>query len=626
MIFSYVCEVIPVLREKTIIKSRKKSVIKISLSEKLILYFLTLGLGAIAVITVFSFYSTKKALLNRTFDQLTSLRIVKKHQVELFFADRLKDITLLSESEDSRKIIGDLYIYSKETSLSNDEQGKKQLLVGFAGYLKKYTSLNSYFNSICVFNLNKPALKGNFSDPENVEIGPADSAEYITLYSQPLRGGVLLKDEIIDRKTREPKMFLVSSIEIPHLKGVYGKLILELSVDAINTIMLNNNPESGLGLTGETYLVGNDYLMRSTSRFQPASILRTKVETESAVDAFSDKEGFIISNDYRNIPVLSSYSKIQVPGLNWAILAEIDLKEAMVPIYKMRNSILFLSIMIAVVFFMFVFIIAKRITRPVIELKNAAIRVGQGQYDIHLPIQTGDEIGALTDSFNSMAGQIKEKTLELENERKGRLRSVFDGEEIERQRLSRELHDGIGQYLIALKLRMESLSYSDHPGKKENIREVIDMFDTTIDEIRRISNNLMPSVLDAFGITMAIRNLCNETGENAGTPIDFECSGDLEEMPAKITTYIFRIAQEALNNIVKHSYATSVRLRLSREDDSVMLTVIDNGIGFDPVRASESGGNGLHNMRERVDLLHGSFKIDSVINHGTTLTVMVPLN
>lgn len=596
---------------------------KISLSEKLILYFLTLGLGAICIITVFSFYSTKKALMNRTFDQLTSLRIVKKHQIELFFDDRLKDIALLSESEDTKKIIGDYNNYTNDYFFSRKNQDKDMLCAAFKGYLKKYTSLNSYFKSIYIVNFNKPALKGNFRDSVNVGLVQLDSGNF-TLYSQPVHQGILIQDEILDKGTKEPAMYLVSCIEIPGMKGVYGILILELSVDAINTIMLNNNPESGLGQTGETYLVGSDWLMRSTSRFQANSILRTRVKTKSVLAAFQDKEGSMITNDYRNIPVLSSYSKILIPGLNWAILAEIDLKEAMVPIYKMRNSILFLSIMIAVIFFMFVFIIAKRITRPVIELKNAAIRVGQGQYDIHLPIQTNDEIGALTDSFNSMAGQIKEKTYELEKERIGRLRSVFDGEEIERQRLSRELHDGIGQYLIALKLRLEGLSYSDSPRMKENIQELIDMFDSTIDEIRRISNNLMPSVLDAFGITIALRNLCHETGENTDTNVGFECYGNLEEMHAKINTYIFRIAQEALNNIVKHSEATDVKIILSRKNDTVTLTIMDNGKGFDPGKAANGGGNGLHNMRERVNLLHGSFGIDSKINHGTKITIVVP--
>jgi signal transduction histidine kinase len=598
---------------------------KISLSEKLILYFLTLGLGAIALITVFSFYSTKKALLTRTFDQLTSLRIVKKHQIELFFSDRLKDIALLSEAEDTRKIMGDFYIFSKENHLRYKDQDKEMLLNAFNGYIKKYTSLNSYFKSISLVNFNRSFLKGTFNDPEKVDLKLPDTVENSILYSRPAREGILIKDEILDKKTHEPGMYLVSGISIPGTNGLYGKVILELSVDAINAIMLNNNPESGLGLTGETYIIGSDYLMRSASRFQLNSILRTKVETEPAVDAFHDKEGSVITNDYRNIPVLSSYSRILVPGLNWAILAEIDLKEAMVPIYKMRNSIILLSSMIAFVFFMFVFIIAKRITRPVIELKNAAIRVGQGQYDINLPITTGDEIGALTESFNSMAGQIKEKTIELEREKTGRLRSVFDGEEIERQRLSRELHDGIGQYLIALKLRLENLSYSDSPKMKENIREVVDMFDNTIDEIRRMSNNLMPSVLDAFGITIALRNLCHETGDSTGMNVSFESSGNMEEIGSKVKTYLFRIAQEALNNIVKHSNAVKVKIRLSRKEDVITLTILDNGIGFDPLRASDGGGNGLHNMRERAELLHGSFAIESKINQGTTITVAVPV-
>jgi HAMP domain-containing protein len=225
-------------------------------------------------------------------------------------------------------------------------------------------------------------------------------------------------------------------------------LVISVSIDAINEIMITNDSLSGLGQSGETYLVGSDYLMRSTSRFLPASILRTRVETPAARYALAGNPGTSIVHDYRGIPVLSSYGMIQVPGLQWVLLAEIDEQEAMIPVRSILTKILIISTIIIIVYFTLVFIIARQITKPLIRLRNAATNLGEGRFDIEVPVYTHDEIGALTESFNIMARQIREKTTELQQERFGRMRSVIDGEEMERQRLSRELHDGIGQLLI----------------------------------------------------------------------------------------------------------------------------------------------------------------------------------
>ena len=99
------------------------------------------------------------------------------------------------------------------------------------------------------------------------------------------------------------------------------------------------------------------------------------------------------------------------------------------------------------------------------------------------------------------------------------LRSFLEGEEKERQRLSRELHDGIGQYLIAIKMKLESLLYLDQSEVKEHITRIKEDFDKTVEEIRRISNNLKPTVLEAFGIVYALRNLCVETSEQTGIKV-----------------------------------------------------------------------------------------------------------
>ena len=205
------------------------------------------------------------------------------------------------------------------------------------------------------------------------------------------------------------------------------------------------------------------------------------------------------------------------------------------------------------------------------------------------------------------------------------LKSFLEGEEKERQRLSRELHDGIGQYLIAIKMKLESLLYLDPLEIKEQISKIRIDFDIVVEEIRRISNNLMPSVLEAFGIVFAIRNLCVETSDQTGLRIALDFKGDLESLNRTIKTYLFRITQEVLNNTVKHAKATAVELNLTRRKEDVLFTISDDGKGFNLRELKHGAGHGMNNTRERVNLLNGSIDIDSQVNKGTRITINIPL-
>ncbi len=206
----------------------------------------------------------------------------------------------------------------------------------------------------------------------------------------------------------------------------------------------------------------------------------------------------------------------------------------------------------------------------------------------------------------------------------GELRSLIDGQEIERQRLSRELHDGIGQALIAIKMRLDSLSFLEEQEIKENLSQIQGRIDHIIDEIRRISTDLMPAVLDEFGIVIALRNLCLDTAENSGIRIDFEFSGKADELSKKVKTYLYRIVQESLHNVVKHSLATEVSVRLYLDNVRIRLVIRDNGRGFLRKNLPADSGHGLPNMNDRVRLLHGTLDIDSEPGKGTIIIVNIP--
>ncbi len=220
--------------------------------------------------------------------------------------------------------------------------------------------------------------------------------------------------------------------------------------------------------------------------------------------------------------------------------------------------------------------------------------------------------------------RIRTQEDELQREKLRRLRSVIDGQDQERNRLARELHDGIGQSLIAVKLQLENAETQNYSMMRAGIDSAKNMIDNTIEDVRRVCNALLPAALNEFGIVSTLRALCSELGSLAGFIGVFENEGSLERMSKKSQVYLYRIAQEALNNIAKHARATQVVMKLTRENNIVTLQVSDNGKGFifDPVYVAQR--NGLQNMRERTQLLQGEFSIKSEPGSGTAILVSIP--
>ncbi|MCF8304074.1 MAG: HAMP domain-containing protein [Bacteroidales bacterium] len=421
-----------------------------------------------------------------------------------------------------------------------------------------------------------------------------------------------------------PLLFLVAPVANEQTGNISGAVALHISQSSINAMLRSHHLNNGLGQSGESYLVGNDYFMRSDSRFIKNSVSGIKVNSKAVFNAFEKKEGTSIIKDYRGIEVLSSYSKLNIPGLNWIILSEIDTREALASVNEIRNNILLISTVIALILFIYAFFASARFTSPIIKLKKATQQIGSGNFEPKLDIHSNDEIGDLVKSFKNMMDQLKIMTTELKLERFKRLRSVIDGQEIERQRLSRELHDGLGQLMIALKLKLENTHGADFHQTRKIIQEVNESFDLTIEEIRRISNNLMPAVLNEFGIVNAVRSLAEDIEEHSGITVNFVSTNINTPLNRKHKTYLYRIVQEALNNAVKHAKASLIKLELYQTDHCIHITVEDNGCGFDYDESINNSGNGINNMSERCSLIQGQFNIKTAPGKGTIVRAIIP--
>ena len=206
---------------------------------------------------------------------------------------------------------------------------------------------------------------------------------------------------------------------------------------------------------------------------------------------------------------------------------------------------------------------------------------------------------------------------------------LLTAQENERKRIARELHDGLGQVLTAIKFKVENVLQQEAENrtvsKEESLETVISMIRESIEEVRRIQMDLRPSTLDDLGILATIGWFTREF-QKVYSHIQIEKQLDLQEaeVPDPLKIILYRITQEALNNIAKHSQADRVRFSLKKKEDGIELVVEDNGFGFDMNHIKK--GFGISSMRERTELSGGRFEIESTQEAGTTIRASWPIS
>jgi signal transduction histidine kinase len=196
-------------------------------------------------------------------------------------------------------------------------------------------------------------------------------------------------------------------------------------------------------------------------------------------------------------------------------------------------------------------------------------------------------------------------------------------QEEERRSLSRELHDEAGQSFSAILLETENLLDLDHMAPaKQHLESIRNLAQRGLDGTRNMALLLRPSMLDDFGLVPALNWQARETAKRTGLRVQVTAAEMPGDLPEEHKTCIYRVVQEALNNVVRHAQASAVQIRLQRSDQQIDLSVHDDGTGFDAERVR---GLGLLGMEERVHHLGGSFNIDSQPGRGTQLRIKLPL-
>ncbi|MCJ7784464.1 MAG: sensor histidine kinase, partial [Desulfobacterales bacterium] len=260
--------------------------------------------------------------------------------------------------------------------------------------------------------------------------------------------------------------------------------------------------------------------------------------------------------------------------------------------------------------------------------------------EIHLADERDDRLPLKRFEFvESMAPLIGEAVnrFKLEEELRQsetRLRALssqlLTAQESERKRIAMELHDGIGQMLTAIKFKVENILQEKGKAKEKSLEAIIRMIRESVEEVRRIQMDLRPSTLDDLGVLATLGWFCREYQKfYSRIRIEKEIGLQESEVSTPLRTVIYRVTQEAMNNIAKHSQADLIHLSLRRREDKIELFIKDNGMGFDleeilsPERSQ--GGLGLSSMRERTELSGGTFAIESTKGKGTVIRASWPV-
>jgi signal transduction histidine kinase len=204
-------------------------------------------------------------------------------------------------------------------------------------------------------------------------------------------------------------------------------------------------------------------------------------------------------------------------------------------------------------------------------------------------------------------------------------RHLLRAQEEERSRIAVELHDGINQEVAMLSMELgTAISITNEDLLKERLIAIRDRAIRISEEVRRISHRLRPALLEYIGFAGAVRSHCRDLADNAGIQVELLADDSLD-VPADIATVLYRIVQEALQNVLRHATARAVTVKIQQTSGFIVLSVEDDGVGFNPETLPPGGGMGLASMRERARSLGGELIVTKVLAHGTRLEAMIPL-
>lgn len=375
----------------------------LSITLKIIIYVSILGFSCIFAMGYISINAADSILTKNAHEHIASVQSLKKQQVESFINNKITALQALAKMPVTVKAVKSL-ILTDAGGIKLTEEIKKSMSL-YSKSFKTYMNANNMNNIIIANTRDGKIIYSENKQGLNTELSQ-ESGVISKVWRHCLRSTEPIISDMDKESTNDdnPSVYLGSSIISEG--NIIAVIIAEINSNELNNIMLTND---GMGETGETYLVGSDLLFRSNSKFASNStVLNQSVKSLATQRVFNGQSGSDMITDYRGRRVLSSYNKLDINGLNWAIITEIDEDEVMEPKQHLINIILMICAVIGVIMIPVLLIIGRSISRPIKLEVEYAIKLANGELDAEIDIHQRDEIGILADALRTIAGSTKE--------------------------------------------------------------------------------------------------------------------------------------------------------------------------------------------------------------------------
>ncbi len=659
----------------TITPARKH--LRLSLLNRLILFFLIALVIPLVGVSLLTLTQLQGALRDQMSNKLIAVRDLKARQIEGYFQSVAEDIILASQLPTILNAVQefgsteDLYSIRRLGYLGNPDlvhSGKGSpydvVHARYFGTFSKIVTAKGYYDIYLVTPGGDLVYNYDKGDDfaTNLLSGPYRDTVVADLFRQLQTSTNTYEVKITDFTLYGPSGDVAASFigtPIVENRQNIGVLIYQLPVDRINTLLQDR---VGMGETGETYLVGEDKLMRSDSRFtEESTILAEEVDTLVVQEALDGKAGVKEIKGYRGVSVLSAYQPIDVGGPTWTLLAEVEAAEFFTVPNRLRNLLMGIIGIAALTATGVGLAVSRQIVDPIRQLTASAQRIGAGDLGAEIvELRSQDEVGVLARAFRQMQGELKalyegleqqvaERTAELaiakeRAEAADRLKSAFLAA------MSHELRTPLNSIIGFTGIVLQGLAgpLNDEQAKQlgmayASARHLFDLIKDVLD-ISEIEAGQIRITRQSFDMCEAIEKVVRTMtplAEKKGLALVAEVSPQV----GQITSDQRRVEQiliNLLNNAIKFTEDGEVRVECEVNDSGLVTRVVDTGIGIKPedmgvlfeafrqvdtglARQHEGTGLGLSICKKLVEMLGGEIWVESEWGVGSTFTFTLPV-
>lgn len=337
-------------------------------------------------------------------------------------------------------------------------------------------------------------------------------------------------------------------------------------------------------------------------------------------EALQGESGVLYVKKERTEHVVA-YSPIELTG--WALITEEEWEMVISPSLQLTQMAPLVMVPAFILALIAIWFGAKQIVQPLQKLESQAAALAWGDFEA-----LKESVGGISEvqHLQMELAEMSRKVQAAQNGLHDYIGAITSAQEDERMRLARELHDETIQSVIALKQRVQlAEKLVRDPNGRRSLQELEGLAEQTVENLRRLIRALRPIYLEDLGLVTALDMLARETAQNNHLVVDFLRAGEERRLPREEELSLYRIAQEALSNVVKHSKATHVDLKIRFEISEIIMEVSDNGNGFmvpkSPTEFAPNGHFGLMGLHERADLIGARLEIESYLGNGTRLKV-----